>query len=172
MENIENPKNTDDPDGMSRDSHQSVDNSLPRSYTCSFCVRGFSNAQALGGHMNIHRRDRANLRQKLMEDNKDDVVAESDSSEVVSLDLNEKQQEDDLARDDDDQDQDQGVDKNIIPGQKLGFWVQENKVDINADGKVTEVSSIDGSSSSHHLENENLDLELRLGQRAVETKTT
>ncbi|CAF1703821.1 unnamed protein product [Brassica oleracea var. botrytis] len=172
MENIKNPKNTDDPDGMSRDSHQSVDNSLPRSYTCSFCVRGFSNAQALGGHMNIHRRDRANLRQKLMEDNKDDVVAESDSSEVVSLDLNEKQQEDDLARDDDDQDQDQGVDKNIIPGQKLGFWVQENKVDINADGKVTEVSSIDGSSSSHHLENENLDLELRLGQRAVETKTT
>ncbi|KAI3682295.1 hypothetical protein L1987_82183 [Smallanthus sonchifolius] len=29
------------------------------SYTCSFCKRGFSNAQALGGHMNVHRRDRA-----------------------------------------------------------------------------------------------------------------
>ncbi|KAL8152722.1 hypothetical protein V2J09_010482 [Rumex salicifolius] len=33
-----------------------------RSYTCTFCEKGFSNAQALGGHMNIHRRDRARLR--------------------------------------------------------------------------------------------------------------
>ncbi|MED6161324.1 hypothetical protein PIB30_059663 [Stylosanthes scabra] len=38
-----------------------------RSYTCVFCNRGFSNAQALGGHMNIHRRDRARLRQSLEE---------------------------------------------------------------------------------------------------------
>ncbi|KAK1428970.1 hypothetical protein QVD17_17811 [Tagetes erecta] len=30
-----------------------------RCYTCTFCKRGFSNAQALGGHMNVHRRDRA-----------------------------------------------------------------------------------------------------------------
>ncbi|XP_010256823.1 PREDICTED: transcriptional regulator TAC1 [Nelumbo nucifera] len=34
-----------------------------RSYECTFCKRGFSNAQALGGHMNIHRRDRAKLKQ-------------------------------------------------------------------------------------------------------------
>lgn len=33
-------------------------------YSCSFCKRGFSNAQALGGHMNIHRRDRAKLKQE------------------------------------------------------------------------------------------------------------
>ncbi|CAL1411160.1 unnamed protein product [Linum trigynum] len=32
---------------------------VKRSYECSFCKRGFTNAQALGGHMNIHRRDRA-----------------------------------------------------------------------------------------------------------------
>ncbi|TMW80619.1 hypothetical protein EJD97_017736 [Solanum chilense] len=31
----------------------------PRCYTCSFCKRGFKSAQALGGHMNVHRRDRA-----------------------------------------------------------------------------------------------------------------
>ncbi|XP_022748985.1 transcriptional regulator SUPERMAN-like [Durio zibethinus] len=35
----------------------------PRSYTCRFCKREFRSAQALGGHMNVHRRDRARLRQ-------------------------------------------------------------------------------------------------------------
>lgn len=34
-----------------------------KSYRCTFCKRGFSNAQALGGHMNIHRRDRAKLKE-------------------------------------------------------------------------------------------------------------
>ncbi|CAI0418548.1 unnamed protein product [Linum tenue] len=33
----------------------------PRSYTCTFCRREFRSAQALGGHMNVHRRDRAKL---------------------------------------------------------------------------------------------------------------
>ncbi|KAL4295815.1 hypothetical protein GQ457_12G032380 [Hibiscus cannabinus] len=35
----------------------------PRSYSCSFCDREFRSAQALGGHMNVHRRDRAKLKQ-------------------------------------------------------------------------------------------------------------
>ncbi|XP_059639169.1 transcriptional regulator SUPERMAN-like [Cornus florida] len=35
----------------------------PRSYTCTFCRREFRSAQALGGHMNVHRRDRARLPQ-------------------------------------------------------------------------------------------------------------
>lgn len=35
----------------------------PRSYTCNFCRREFRSAQALGGHMNVHRRDRAKLKQ-------------------------------------------------------------------------------------------------------------
>ncbi|KAK6937824.1 hypothetical protein RJ641_031332 [Dillenia turbinata] len=30
-----------------------------RSYECVFCKRGFTTAQALGGHMNIHRKDRS-----------------------------------------------------------------------------------------------------------------
>ncbi|GAB4841691.1 hypothetical protein Ancab_022413 [Ancistrocladus abbreviatus] len=34
----------------------------PRNYTCSFCRREFKSAQALGGHMNVHRRDRARMR--------------------------------------------------------------------------------------------------------------
>ncbi|EPS69858.1 hypothetical protein M569_04905 [Genlisea aurea] len=32
-------------------------------FMCNFCNRGFSNAQALGGHMNVHRRDRARLKE-------------------------------------------------------------------------------------------------------------
>lgn len=35
----------------------------PSSYTCGYCRREFRSAQALGGHMNVHRRDRARLRQ-------------------------------------------------------------------------------------------------------------
>lgn len=34
----------------------------PRSYPCTYCKREFRSAQALGGHMNVHRRDRARLR--------------------------------------------------------------------------------------------------------------
>ncbi|PKA58790.1 Transcriptional regulator TAC1 [Apostasia shenzhenica] len=33
-----------------------------RFYDCIFCKRGFSTAQALGGHMNIHRRERTKIR--------------------------------------------------------------------------------------------------------------
>ncbi|GER50567.1 zinc-finger protein 10 [Striga asiatica] len=36
----------------------------PRSYSCTFCRREFRSAQALGGHMNVHRRDRARLKQQ------------------------------------------------------------------------------------------------------------
>ncbi|OAY46131.1 zinc finger protein 10 [Manihot esculenta] len=41
----------------------------PRSYSCSFCKREFRSAQALGGHMNVHRRDRARLKQSLSPQN-------------------------------------------------------------------------------------------------------
>ncbi|KAG9453111.1 hypothetical protein H6P81_006015 [Aristolochia fimbriata] len=54
---------------ISVDDHH--DNQAPagqvRSYECTFCKRGFSNAQALGGHMNIHRKDRAKLKQTNLE---------------------------------------------------------------------------------------------------------
>ncbi|CAA3030675.1 transcriptional regulator SUPERMAN-like [Olea europaea subsp. europaea] len=33
-----------------------------RNYYCSFCKKEFKSAQALGGHMNVHRRDRARMR--------------------------------------------------------------------------------------------------------------
>ncbi|TKY53686.1 Transcriptional regulator TAC1 [Spatholobus suberectus] len=34
-----------------------------RSYDCTFCKRGFNNARALGGHMNIHRKERTKVKQ-------------------------------------------------------------------------------------------------------------
>ncbi|KAK1362525.1 transcriptional regulator SUPERMAN-like [Heracleum sosnowskyi] len=37
---------------------------IGRFYECTFCKRGFTNAQALGGHMNIHRKDKAKSKPK------------------------------------------------------------------------------------------------------------
>lgn len=47
----------------------------PRSYTCTFCRREFRSAQALGGHMNVHRRDRARLRQCAPPDHDQEPIA-------------------------------------------------------------------------------------------------
>ncbi|KAL2485961.1 Transcriptional regulator SUPERMAN [Abeliophyllum distichum] len=33
-----------------------------KNYRCSFCKKEFKSAQALGGHMNVHRRDRARMK--------------------------------------------------------------------------------------------------------------
>ncbi|CAL9130483.1 unnamed protein product, partial [Musa acuminata var. zebrina] len=48
-------------------------------YECTFCKRGFSNAQALGGHMNLHRKHRTRERQSpatpsVMERTEDDYA--------------------------------------------------------------------------------------------------
>ncbi|KAK8467988.1 hypothetical protein PHAVU_007G195500 [Phaseolus vulgaris] len=45
---------------IDRSSEQNDEMGTGRSYECVFCKRGFTTAQALGGHMNIHRKDRAN----------------------------------------------------------------------------------------------------------------
>ncbi|KAL3626394.1 hypothetical protein CASFOL_029943 [Castilleja foliolosa] len=59
----------------------------PRSYTCSFCKREFRSAQALGGHMNVHRRDRARLR--LSPSNRDSLfVGVLGGNKNLNLDLN------------------------------------------------------------------------------------
>lgn len=57
-----NPQNFDKSEQM-KWSSDDQGSSQVRSYTCTFCYRGFSNAQALGGHMNIHRKERAELKQ-------------------------------------------------------------------------------------------------------------
>jgi len=49
----------------------------PRFYSCNFCKREFRSAQALGGHMNIHRRDRARLKQNLSPQKNNDLINSS-----------------------------------------------------------------------------------------------
>ncbi|KAJ1389999.1 Zinc finger C2H2-type [Sesbania bispinosa] len=46
----------------------------PRSYSCSFCRREFRSAQALGGHMNVHRKDRARLKQPSSPHNNNEIL--------------------------------------------------------------------------------------------------
>ncbi|XP_019085829.1 PREDICTED: transcriptional regulator TAC1-like [Camelina sativa] len=62
--------------------------SQARPYICDFCERGFSNAQALGGHMNIHRKDRAKLRQaNLKEEDTEEATTSTNQLEQELIEL-------------------------------------------------------------------------------------
>lgn len=60
----------------------------PRSYTCSFCKREFRSAQALGGHMNVHRRDRARLRSVQSPTTTSPTTSNNNSTATLNLNLN------------------------------------------------------------------------------------
>ncbi|WOH01753.1 hypothetical protein DCAR_0521138 [Daucus carota subsp. sativus] len=53
---------TNSSSGEESDQVELHNSGLSRSYECVFCKRGFTTAQALGGHMNIHRKDKAKTR--------------------------------------------------------------------------------------------------------------
>lgn len=55
----------------------------PRSYTCTFCRREFRSAQALGGHMNVHRRDRAKLNQTPLASNSSTTFPNANSTLLI-----------------------------------------------------------------------------------------
>ncbi|KAK4771337.1 hypothetical protein SAY87_031869 [Trapa incisa] len=61
--------------------HIRADASMKKSYSCSFCKRDFLNPQALGGHMNVHRKDRAKLMMQSLDDESDDVVPEKNEDD-------------------------------------------------------------------------------------------
>lgn len=63
---------TDDESDQNNEDHSGSG----RCYECVFCKRGFTTAQALGGHMNIHRKDRAKT-------SKPSFAASSSSTKVV-----------------------------------------------------------------------------------------
>ncbi|XP_022769853.1 transcriptional regulator SUPERMAN-like [Durio zibethinus] len=57
---LEDSKSSSEETDRSEQSNDDMGTGL--SYECVFCKRGFTTAQALGGHMNIHRKDRAKSR--------------------------------------------------------------------------------------------------------------
>ncbi|KAJ7977276.1 transcriptional regulator TAC1-like [Quillaja saponaria] len=61
----ENSKSSSSSEETDR-SEQNDELGTGRFYECVFCKRGFTTAQALGGHMNIHRRDRAKTKPSLV----------------------------------------------------------------------------------------------------------
>lgn len=134
-----NPQNSDDIQGGP---------GQVRSFTCNFCKRGFSNAQALGGHMNIHRRDRAKLRQSCEENS-------------LSLDISIKSNPTDH-----------------VPEKDHDHAVQRGKaiqLPLFA-GRPTSSSEIRGGSSVvgeriEEKKTDQLDLELRLGLEPQEAPT-
>ncbi|XP_044482076.1 transcriptional regulator TAC1-like [Mangifera indica] len=64
----------ENPGKETSDEQAAADGASPvRSYDCTFCKRGFSNAQALGGHMNIHRKDKAKIKQTSPSNNQLDI---------------------------------------------------------------------------------------------------
>ncbi|KAI3786981.1 hypothetical protein L1987_41105 [Smallanthus sonchifolius] len=56
------PSDDPKPPPTTTEQHQQTTTHTPRSYECNFCKRGFTNAQALGGHMNIHRKDKTKFK--------------------------------------------------------------------------------------------------------------
>ncbi|KFK24999.1 hypothetical protein AALP_AA8G053300 [Arabis alpina] len=62
----------------------------PRSYSCSFCGREFKSAQALGGHMNVHRRDRARLKQQSLSSSSTEQATPLDQQDQQVLDVGSK----------------------------------------------------------------------------------
>lgn len=61
----------------SKNSSSDDDHPKGRWYDCGFCKRGFTNAQALGGHMNIHRKDRGKAKAKAMKNLEADPLIRS-----------------------------------------------------------------------------------------------
>ncbi|PSS34951.1 Transcriptional regulator like [Actinidia chinensis var. chinensis] len=136
-----------------------------RSYSCTFCKRGFSNAQALGGHMNIHRKDRA----KLKESYGDQTLIPKNFGDENSSQLESSDQEKSctpkrpgiFSKEDDVEDRgDIGVGKI----KQLDLFV-EAPISSSKNDQVSDlVESNKESSSGHGSSNaEILDLELRLG---------
>ncbi|KAK9714161.1 hypothetical protein RND81_06G075600 [Saponaria officinalis] len=143
-----------------------MDENYVRSYVCDFCKKGFSNAQALGGHMNIHRRDRAKLRQSSMDNNNEGTQSENStktgfSNRNLSVILDDQcstQSQQSTSTN-----QNQIVTSSIIDNKGDDISVR-HELPLFVDGQLT---SMEGPSGTSRLRSDelNLDLELRLGSK-------
>ncbi|KAK9724389.1 hypothetical protein RND81_05G069200 [Saponaria officinalis] len=57
---------------------------IGRTYECSYCKRGFTNAQALGGHMNIHRKDKAKAKHDQQQQHQQNYYYSNNSTPTIS----------------------------------------------------------------------------------------
>ncbi|KAM0046972.1 putative transcription factor C2H2 family [Helianthus debilis subsp. tardiflorus] len=117
-----------------------------RSYTCAFCNRGFSNAQALGGHMNVHRKDRARLQESIQE-----TLITTEATKSVNL--NPVDQLEAQSSDDDDDDKGVNFKKSTL---QLSLWIEPPSASDYNSIRSNKVSSLSSSSTT------DVDLELRL----------
>ena len=67
---------------------------VSRSYDCVFCQRGFNTAQALGGHMNIHRKDRTTTNKPNSSPNKEPINTILNNKEMLLVDDNDDYDDD------------------------------------------------------------------------------
>lgn len=151
--------------------------SSSRCYTCTFCKRGFSNAQALGGHMNVHRRDRAARLQA------ESIQEETLVSTQATLDLNSVDHDQPQAQSSFDDDVAEGsapkrpwfltqaTNNHKYPGKK------DDDNDVISKKQLLQLSlSSSTSTDPHHSSNKlisssptEVDLELRLGMDTEKT---
>ncbi|CAL0302686.1 unnamed protein product [Lupinus luteus] len=124
-----------------------------KSYSCSFCKRGFTNAQALGGHMNTHRRDRARLKQSYEEN-------------MLSLDISIKNDHEPVLDKDNDHEPQKGK---VVSTEGLPQYIPSFV------GMITAINEIKGAGSVlvQMIEDKTgyLDLELKLGSDMEEVPT-
>ncbi|XP_073290503.1 transcriptional regulator TAC1-like [Primulina huaijiensis] len=147
-----------------------------RSYGCTFCKRGFTNAQALGGHMNIHRKDKAKAKQKNQEEpsSKNTKMSEDHASSRYSfgqaLPVDQPQQREHRRPVDNYQDYFPSSNPSFLSENyrsRVPFWRLENKEDGKNDENLSLRIGFPPAAEEGREENEEkndqIDLELRLG---------
>jgi hypothetical protein len=153
---------------LDHEHEQEQGTSQARSYECTFCKRGFSNAQALGGHMNIHRKDKAKLKHSSSETQQSlDIpkINPSFSPAITSLMESGRDESsikwpfivDKAGSDHDDTKSDKTQVGEI---QKLGFFVQNSSSTEDHQNPSSQVHGI--SKKSDLSSSSEIDLELRL----------
>lgn len=121
----------------------------PRSYSCSFCNREFRSAQALGGHMNVHRRDRAKLKQS---NNTSNTIAAVAPQPISSATIFFQENSGDH--------QQKGCKRRRVIG---GCGNTVSFVPVKLHESDEEVQVVAGMRSSKNSSMEEIDLELRVG---------
>jgi len=140
-----------------------------RSYECNFCKRGFSNAQALGGHMNIHRKDKAKLKQQSSTNYQTQLPSNLEGSSSEELNKLLPNLNSNIMSQQDHQQTPSRGDEILVTHvrQQLPLFAESptrNESQINLQGQVQReiITTQEALLSAQHPSSE-LDLELRLG---------